>query len=99
MDMWEPYFKARLKHVPGAAVKIVPYHEARWRGRRPSLQARTPQTPCPDASLSREWLSASEISTLWTNYVDIRVSEPLFPSTMGWMVEKICSKKCSRTGS
>ena len=23
MDMWEPYFKATLKHVPGAAGKIV----------------------------------------------------------------------------
>ncbi|WCB47090.1 transposase [Nitratidesulfovibrio vulgaris] len=23
MDMWEPYFKATLKHVPGAAEKIV----------------------------------------------------------------------------
>jgi len=27
MDMWKPYFKATLKHVPGAAGKIV--HE-RW---------------------------------------------------------------------
>lgn len=49
-----------------------------------------------DWSLSREWLGASEISTLWINYVDIRASEPLFPSTRGWMVEKNFSKKCSR---
>lgn len=46
-------------------------------------------------SLSREWLGASEISTLWINYVDIRPSEPLFTSTMGWMVENLFSKKCS----
>jgi len=44
-------------------------------------------------------LGASEISTLWINYVAIRVSEPLFPSTMGWMVEKFSLKNVHGTGS